>query len=82
MTSIGNYPFTAQVCIASSLRRAKHYVARTNNQIVDYFIIATRANNVYVREIMLIGDAFINDINHCARAQHHLHRNFIHDKNL
>jgi hypothetical protein len=47
---------------------AKHYVARTNNQIVDYFIIATRVSNVYVGEIMFIGDAFISDISHCARA--------------
>jgi hypothetical protein len=82
MTSIGNYPFTAQVCITSSLKGAKHYVTRTKNQIVDCFIIATRTSNVYVREIMLIGHAFISDISHCAKAQHHLHHNFIHDKNL
>jgi hypothetical protein len=31
---------------------------------------------------MLTGDAFISDIRHLARARHHLHRNFIHDKNL
>ncbi len=28
---------------------------------------------------MLIGDVFINDINHLARTQHH---SFVHDKNL
>jgi hypothetical protein len=47
---------------------AKHYVARIDNQIVDDFIIATRASNVYVRETMFIGDAFISDIIHCVRA--------------
>jgi hypothetical protein len=31
---------------------------------------------------MFIGDAFINDISHRARAWHHLQRNFIHDNNL
>ncbi len=31
---------------------------------------------------MLTKDAFINDINHLGRTQHHLHCNFIHDKNL
>jgi hypothetical protein len=39
---------------------AKHYVAKTNNQIVDNFIIATRVDNVYVKETMFIGDAFIS----------------------
>jgi len=63
-------------------RGAKHSVARTDNQIVDGFLIATRAGHVYVRETMLTGDAFISDISHLARARHHLHRNFIHDKNL
>jgi hypothetical protein len=49
-------------------KEAKHYIARTNNQIVDGFIIATKACNVYVKETMFIGDAFINDISHRARA--------------
>jgi hypothetical protein len=61
---------------------AKHYVAKTDNQIVDGFIITTRADNVYVKETMFIGDAFISDISHRARARHHLHHNFNHDKNL
>ncbi len=31
---------------------------------------------------MLTKYAFINDINHLIRTRHHLHHNFIHDKNL
>jgi hypothetical protein len=49
-------------------RGAKHSVARIDDQIVDGFIIATRTGNVYVRETMLIGDAFISDISHLART--------------
>jgi hypothetical protein len=47
---------------------AKQYVAKTNNQIVDDFIIATRVGNIYVRETIFIANAFINDISHHARA--------------
>jgi len=61
---------------------AKHYIARTDNHIIDNFNIETRASNVYIRKIMLTKDAFIKDINHLARTRHHFHRNFIHDKNL
>jgi hypothetical protein len=32
--------------------REEHSIAKTNNQIVNNFIIATRASNVYVKEIM------------------------------
>jgi len=46
----------------------KHSIAKIDNKIVNNFIIATRVGNVYVRETMLIGDAFINDINHLAKA--------------
>ncbi len=60
-------------------KRAKHFVARIDNWILDNFNIATRACNLYVKKTMLIGDVFMNDINHLARTQH---RSFIHDKNL
>jgi hypothetical protein len=46
---------------------AKHYVVKTNNQIVDDFIIAIKTSNVYVKETMFIGDAFISDISHHAK---------------
>jgi hypothetical protein len=49
-------------------RGAKHSVARIDDQTVDGFIIATRTGNVYVRETMLTGDAFISDISHLART--------------
>jgi hypothetical protein len=49
-------------------KEEKHFVAKIDNQIVDIFSIATRTDNVYVKETMLTGDAFINDICHLARA--------------
>jgi hypothetical protein len=63
-------------------KRAKHSIVRIDNQIINDFSIETRACNVYIRETMFTKDAFINDINHLARTRHHLHHNFIHDKNL
>lgn len=62
--------------------RGKTLYCQTNNQIVNNFIITTRACNVYVKKTMLTGDAFINDISHLAKVWHHLHNNFNHDKNL
>jgi hypothetical protein len=49
-------------------RGEKHFITKTDNRIVNGFIIATRACNVYVKETMLTRDTFINDINHLAKA--------------
>jgi hypothetical protein len=49
---------------------AKHYIARTDNQIIDNFNIETRASNEYIRKTMLTKNAFINDISHLARTRH------------
>jgi hypothetical protein len=49
-------------------RGEKHSIAKTDNQIVNSFIIATRAGNVYVKETMFTGDAFLSDISHLAKA--------------
>jgi hypothetical protein len=62
-------------------RGAKHSIVRIDNHIIDNFNIETRASNVYIKKTMLTKDAFINDISHLVRTQHHFHRNFIHDKN-